>query len=147
MENNNIEYAKKILTEKGCTCVLYDGEQNIATKERGVAPLLKLLEQDMKLQGFSAADKVVGRAAAFLYVMLEIEEVYALVISKSALEVFDEYKVPVTYDKLVEGIRNRAGTGRCPMEEATLECKSPSEALIAVKDKLAQMRKQPEISK
>ena len=78
---DNWEKAKTLLAEGGYTCVICGGDKVYTSHERGVKPLLELLEQGAELKGFSAADRVVGKAAAFLYVLLGVSAVYAGVIS------------------------------------------------------------------
>ena len=85
---------------------------------------------------YSAADKVVGNGAAFLYVLLKIKEVHANIISKSACMTLKNNNIPVTYDTLVEAIRNRDNTGFCPIEEAVAGISSPDDALVAIRNKL-----------
>ena len=69
---NDLKKAIDILNSGQYTCVLCkDNEIHIST-ERGVKPLLEWLESGIALKGFSAADKVVGKAAAFLYVLLGV---------------------------------------------------------------------------
>ena len=87
-----------------------------------------------------AADKVVGRAAAFLYVLLGVDEVYALVISESAEQVFQQFGIAYTYNEKVAAIRNRAGDGFCPMEQAVLHIEEPSKALSAIKRRLSELQ-------
>ena len=60
----------------------------LTSTERGVKPLLQWLDGENRVKGFSAVDKVVGRAAAFLYVLLEVKEVYAGVMSEGAAHYF-----------------------------------------------------------
>lgn len=60
----------------------------LTSTERGVKPLLQWLDGENSVKGFSAVDKVVGRAAAFLYVLLEVKEVYAGVMSEGAAHYF-----------------------------------------------------------
>lgn len=136
----DLEKAKELLAEVKATCVFVKNGEFFYNFERGVTPLLKLLREEKSLAGFSAADKVVGKAAAFFYVLLKVERLYAGVISKYALEVLDSYGVPVEYGQLVEAIRNRKGDGFCPMETAVLEIDEPSEAVAAV------LRKQKELN-
>lgn len=63
--NPNLAEAKRLMENGGYTCVLYkDGITHTSTK-RGVLPLKEWLEKKTELKGFSAADKVVGKAAAF----------------------------------------------------------------------------------
>ena len=95
---------------------------------RGVRPLLALLRSGDECEGWSVADKVVGEASALLYCLLKVKRVYAPVISRSALEVLESHGIPCEYHRLVPGIRNRTGTGPCPMEAATANIIDPKEA-------------------
>ena len=141
MKAEYLLYAKQTLEEGNYTCVLYEGETKITSKKRGVAPLLEWVEEGRNFENFVSADKVIGKAAAFLYVLLHIGEVYAGVISKSAAQVFQTYGVNFTYDVMAERIINRAGTGFCPMEEATKDIERPEEALTAIKKKIIELNK------
>ena len=82
--DRNLVYAKELLEKENFTCVLWYGEHLYTSRERGVKPLLEWLDQGLDLSSFSAADKVVGKAAAFLYVLLGVSRVYASVISEAA---------------------------------------------------------------
>ena len=79
-----LERAKALLTEGGYTVVLCRGEVTYTDTRRGVAPLLRLLDAATDVRGFVAADKVVGKAAAFLYLRLGVAAVHAGVISAPA---------------------------------------------------------------
>ncbi len=116
--NPDTEKAKEILIEGKYTCVVCHGEDIDIFTERGVKPLLSLLDSGKSLKGYSAADKVVGRASAFIYTLLNVNEVYAPVMSAGAEKVLRESGISVYYDELVEKIINRQGTGICPMEDA-----------------------------
>ena len=48
------------------TCVLCKEDTIYTSTERSVQPLLDWLDSDINLHGFSVADKVVGKAVAFL---------------------------------------------------------------------------------
>lgn len=133
----DLEQAKEQLLKEGFTCVIKKENNVYTSKERGVKPLLKWLDTGTDVKGYSAADKVVGKAAAMLYVLLGVKEVHALVISTRAKDVLTKYGIHVTYDKLVDRIHNRTNTGYCPMEEAVWEIEDLQEGLQAVKDKLA----------
>ena len=137
--NTNLKKAKELLETEGYTCVLYNGEVMLTSNLRGVKPLADWYTDGLKFQGYFAADRVVGKAAAFLYVVLGVECVYARVISEPALSVLQNNNIPVLYDNLVAAIKNRAGTGFCPMETAVLDIDSPDEAVAAVLNKLKQM--------
>ena len=134
-----MEQARKILTEGNYTCVLRKQDTVYTATERGVKPLVRWLTEGIDVRGFSAADKVVGRATAYLYVLLGVKEVWAAVMSEAAAEVLHRHDIAASQDKLVPNIINRAGTGICPFEEAVLNIQTPAEALTAIREKMKEM--------
>ena len=138
----NLQKAKETLAATDATCVLCQGEQVFVTQERGVKPLLQWLDSGKDFRLFSAADKVVGNGAAFLYVLLGIQELHAGVISQSACHTLKQYNIAFTYDTLVPMIRNRTNTGICPMEEAVIGITDPQQARIAIIKKIAALAAQ-----
>ena len=141
--NSNLEKARKLLTVGGYTCVFVSDNDVITSRERGVAPLLKLYDSGSRLSDFSAADKVVGRAAAFMYVLLGARYLYAEAVSKPALEILTREGISTDYGQLVENIQNRRGDGICPLESATMPCTAPDEALVKIREKLADLKNNP----
>ena len=138
---NNLEKAKELLKNSGITCVFCSDTEIVTSQKRGVAPLLTWLDSGKNLKAYSVADKVVGNGAAFLYVLLEVKELYANVISKSALETLKKYQISVNYNIITEAIRNRDNTGLCPIETAVADIAAPDKALIAIRNKLEEMHK------
>ena len=136
---NDLERAKALLSEKGLTCAIVKENFAFEEKSRGVKPLLTLLERGDCPKGASAADRVVGKAAAYLYVLLGVKDVYALVVSDLAAGVFERFGIGFTYEKRVPMIRNRTDTGFCPMESAVLAVDDPSKAPEAIRKKLAEL--------
>lgn len=139
MDIQNLEKAKELLQTGSYTCVLCREEICHTSASRGVKPLVQWLQSGMDLSGFSAADRVVGRATAFLYLLLGIRCVYAQVISKPALAVFQDHGIAVSYGQLVENIINRRGDGLCPFEAAVLSIAEPQAAHIAILEKMKQL--------
>lgn len=137
------EKARNILDTENCTCALCGGDRVYKSDRRGVAPLLQFLDEGLSAEGFSAADRVVGKATAYLYCLLQVKEVYARVMSVPAAEVLKKAGIAVAYDRLVEGIQNREKNGPCPMEYATRGCDTPEQALEAIRQTLEQLRKTP----
>lgn len=131
--------AAEMLKQGEYTCVLCNGDTVRTTTRRGVAYLLELLDENVDLCGFSAADKVVGKGAAFLYVLLHAKAVYAPVMSQSAKSVLEEHSIQVFYDVCPDRILNRAKTGYCPVETAVEDIASPEEGLIAIRKKLQEL--------
>lgn len=134
-----METARKILEQNHYTCVLHRSGTIHTATERGVKPLVRWLTEGIDVRGFAAADKVVGKATAYLYVLLGVKEVYAHVMSISAAEVLTCHGITASQGKLVENIINRQGTGICPFEEAVLEIRTPAEALTAIRRKMTEM--------
>ena len=134
----NLAKAREILSG-GFTFAAFNGEAAITDNRRGVKPLIDIIDRGETLRGFSAADKVVGKAAAFLYVLLDVSEVYAEVISRRALSVLEDNNVHAEYSGLTEAVKNRAGTGFCPMETAVLYENSPEKALEKIRAKVCEL--------
>ena len=131
--------AKEVLISGGYTCVLTDGRTVFTSTDRGVKPLVRFLESGKIPAGLSAADKVVGRATAYLYVLLRVREVYAQIISRSAAEVLRKYGIGVACEKTVPNIINRKGNGICPFEAAVMEIDDPDRAYDAIREKMREM--------
>ena len=131
----DLERAVSLLGEE-YTCVLCRGEEVLTTTARGVRPLLQWLDGGVE-PGFSAADRVVGRGAAFLYRLLGVKAVYARVVSEPALRVLEDGGIAALPERVVPGIVNRAGDGPCPFEAAVLHITEPGEALLAIREKMA----------
>ncbi|MDE6661313.1 MAG: DUF1893 domain-containing protein [Anaeroplasmataceae bacterium] len=134
----DLEYAKEKL-EENTVCLVKETSLFISQK-RGVTPLLEFIESGFDYRQYSAADKIVGKAAAFLYASLGVKEVYAEVLSKGAIPVFEKYNISFEYHTLADNIINRKGTGPCPMEEAVSHCSSKEEALLAVYNKVKELQ-------
>lgn len=135
----DLEKAKKVLTGGNYTCVICRREEIYTDTQRGVKPLMDLLDHGVRISGFCAADKVIGKATAFLYVLLGVCAVYTPVISTAAKEVLLENGIEVEYGEEVEGIKNRSNTGYCPMETAVKDIRQPHIALKAIRKKLLEL--------
>lgn len=136
---NDLTKAINTLTSSRYTCVLCKGDELYTSIERGVKPLLDWLDSGINFKGFSAADKIVGKAAAFLYALLGVKEVYAPVMSESAIYTLARNGIQPRCDISVKSIINRVGTGNCPMEEAVSNTSIPEEALKLIKRRLAEL--------
>ena len=133
--------SKKILEKENLTCIITNGERVYKSNLRGIKPLLELVQNGTDTGGFYAVDKVVGKAAAFMYILLGVKALYAFVISKPSLILLREHGIEVLYGTLVDAIKNRSGDGFCPMEQAVKNITEPCDALDAVIEKLEQLKK------
>ena len=133
--------ARQILEQSDHSCVLCCGEEIFTDDRRGVRPLLDFLAQNPDWSCFCAADKVVGKAAAFLYQLMGIQALYAHVVSEPAAAVLKDAGIQLTYGSLVPAIRNRTNTGVCPMETAVWNLIDPEKALPVLKVTLENLAK------
>ena len=102
---SDIEKAKEKLA-KDTTCVLVKEDKIILSKDKGIAPILKLINAGKNLENFSLADRIVGKAVALLVVYAKIREVYAEVLSEKGKAVLIKYNVKFSYKTLTEKIIN-----------------------------------------
>ena len=137
-----LERAIALLNGEELTCAVCGKSeaQTYKSRERGVAPLLGWLENGMQFAGHSAADKVVGAGAAYLYVLLGVTELYAKVISTAAKAVLERYGITLYCENHVPHIVNRTGDGTCPIEQAVANATSPEEALLCIRRRLSALR-------
>ncbi|WP_455527199.1 DUF1893 domain-containing protein [Huintestinicola sp.] len=136
---DDMKKAAGLLEKDRLTFAAVNGDDIITSSDRGVKPLLTLIDSSRTLSGYSAADRVVGNGAAYLYVLLRVKSVYTYVISKVALGTFAKYGIDVSYDTLTDAIRNRSGDGLCPMESAVAAAESPEAALGLIRNKLKEL--------
>ena len=139
--NKYIDTARQRLIDGGYTCVVLIDDFEYTSYDRGVKPLISLLQSNRSVDGAFAADKCVGAGAAHLYVLLGVRAVWANVISASAIDVLKNNNIEIYYDKSVPYIINRKGDGMCPIESAVASTKSSTEAydlIIAALKQLAE---------
>lgn len=83
----------RLFAERG-SCVIRNGSDMRVFYERGVKDLYRLLKEEPGLlRGAFVADKVVGKAAAALLALGGVEEVFADVISRPALDLLEKNAV------------------------------------------------------
>ncbi len=133
---SDFERAKTLLFSGKYTCIVCQGKRVFTSENRGVKPLVRWLREEQNFQGYSAADKVIGKATAFLYALLGVRAVYAHVVSRLALNVLQKYGIFVEYGELVERIVNRQGSGICPFEGAVLDIQDATSAYTVILQKM-----------
>ena len=133
--SKNTLLARRKMEENGYTCILQNEETEYHSTLHGVKPLLDWIREGVEAEGFSAADQIIGKAAALLYVKLGVRELYAGVISAPGKKVLEEHKIVYDYGKETDYIVNRRGDGMCPMEMTVAEISDPDEAVAALWEK------------
>lgn len=121
-------------------CLSKDGVL-ILDDKRGIAPLLELIASGKDVSGYSAADKVVGKAAAALFIKCGVKQLYAAVLSKGGAELLERHGVEYVYGTLTDAIINRAGTDACPMEKAVRNIEEIEDMYVAIVREHARINK------
>lgn len=138
--NNDLSRAMALLHDNEYTFAAVCGDKTVTSRERGVKPLLILLDSGDDLHGYSAADKVIGKGAAFLYALLGVDAVFADVISEPAFNVLQSSGIVVEYALKAEHIINRKGDGICPIEQAVSDIDSARAALPVIRQTLKDLQ-------
>ena len=124
-----------------CLC---KGEKVLFDDSRGIAPMMKFIAEGRDLKGWSAADVIVGKAAAMLFVKAGVKAVHGKVMSKKARDYLLLHSLECSCETECEKIINREGTDICPMEKAVDETEDFEEAYLILKEKTEQMRRKNE---
>lgn len=132
--------AKDKLSKDGLTLVVTDGKIYYTSVKRGVAPLLDLYENHTYVSDFCVCDKVVGKGASVLYILLNVKQVYALTASTIAVQMLRENGISVICENEVDRILNRNRTGFCPIESAVRDENDPLVALEKIKSTLKSLQ-------
>lgn len=97
---------------------------------------IKILGKEMS--GSSVADRILGRAAAFLCAYSEIASVFAVTISEGGAQTLRKNNIPYEYENLVPNILNHDRTDMCPFEQLTVGLVSPKEAYAKLRARMSQ---------
>lgn len=135
---NDINHAKYILEDRNASVVFCRGEQMIILDGKGIKPLLELMKKQIALSEYSVADKIVGKAAALLFIKMKVSSVYGSVMSEKARDIFLHYNIPFFYKTLTKEIINRRGDDLCPMEKAVENVNDPDKAYVILTDTVYQ---------
>ena len=101
--------------------------------------MMRFLAENRDLKGFSAADLIVGKAAAMLFVKAGVVCVHGNTMSAAGRDYLSRHGVPCTFDVLAERIIDRTGTDVCPMEKTVAEIADADEGFEALKAKLKEI--------
>lgn len=138
----DLRIAKKRLEEKRLTlCIVRDKRIIFESASRGISGFLEATEElGKRLEGASAADRIVGKAVALLCLNAGIRAVYAPIISGRAKELLERNGVQAVWDEIVENILSSCGPAVCPFERLAEEISDPSDAYKKLKGLLASLK-------
>lgn len=129
---NDIAVARKHLVQHdGLKVVAVKGGDVIGSgRGKGILPLLNLVDElGPELEGGSVADRVIGRAAAFILLQAKVKGVFGQTLSTEAESLLQAAGLEVAGDERVPFIMRPDGLERCIMEQQVLGITEPAEAV------------------
>jgi len=137
MKTQDLTIAKKrLLSEEGLTLSIVKNRHVIfETASRGISGFLEAIEKfgEGELEEASVADRITGKAIALLCVYSKVKAVYAVILSKSAKDVFEKHAVHHEWSNLVEKILDINKAEVCPFEKLAIKISNPKEAYKMLK--------------
>lgn len=127
-----LEKAMTAVKNEGCTCALTLGNVIFKSKDKSVRPLLDWMNSGNNYMGYMLADKIVGKAAAFIMIAMGIREIYAQVISEPAKALLEKEHVVVNADLVVPEILDKDKAEKDPLERAVESYENAAEALMPI---------------
>ena len=130
IEMQDLERARLRLREKNISLVIVkNGKVIFETESHSIKDFLEAYELFGKeLAGSSIADKIVGRAVAFLCVYFQVSAVFAVIISTEGVRVLTDNNIFYQFEKCVPNILNQKRNDICPFEKLALTSATPEEA-------------------
>ena len=117
----------KFLKEGGSLLVVKDNEIIFESKDNYLEPLIECVGKYKDLMaGAWAYDKLLGNAAALLFVYAKVKGVYSLTGSKAGIETLKKHDIDCVVEKTIDCVLNDQGNDLCPMERL-VSGKSPQE--------------------
>jgi hypothetical protein len=138
----DLEIAKKQLHDKNLTLVIVkNGVILFQTDSHRISGVIGAIEKfGVQLNGASAADRVAGKALALLCVYAGIKQIYAEVLSRKALAVFEENKIMFEFKEIIDNVLDMEKTGVCPFEKVAADISNPKESYVTFKILLTKMK-------
>jgi hypothetical protein len=129
----------KFLTSKN-TLRVYKGSKLIFTSDKDrLLPLVEYIDKfASQHHNVVIFDKIVGQAAALLFIKADCQEVYSPLGSQLAIEVLEKYSIKHHLTQIVPCIQKPNGN-MCPMEALSIG-KDPEEFYQLISNLLAENR-------
>ena len=146
VKNQDLELAKLKLIEEDLSLVIVKkGKVIFETKKQGISGFLQAIEKlDKNLVAASAADKIVGVAAAMLCVYAGVVSVFALTVSEEGIRVLEDNNVECLFENKVSNILNRSKNDVCPFEKLAISSRNPDEAYVKLKSLASRIMRKSE---
>lgn len=141
---NDLKIAKNWLEKNDLSLVIVkNGNIVFETKEKKILGFIDAIEKmGNDINGSSIADKVIGKAVAFLCIYKEVHSVYAKILSEKAKHLFEQWNIIFEYGSLVKEILNTNQNNVCPFELKAKNLNNPKKAYYKLKELANSLRPQ-----
>lgn len=123
------------------TIIIYKDKEVVFTSEyKGVRPMMEYMKAyGPSQEPLTVVDRIMGRGAVMLAVLINAKTIKTPMISKTALDLAKIHGLKVEADKIVPYVINREGNGRCPIETSVLGIEDVQEGYEAIKAAIAKL--------
>jgi len=104
---------------------------------RGIKNIFEIEKEILK--NAIIVDKVIGKAAASIMALADVQAIYGITTSRTAIAMLEDNNIKYKYDLLVDAIAKQSG-GLCVMEEASLNTQTAQDAYEAIVRKFEELR-------
>lgn len=142
MQASDLSIAKEGLKQKNLALVIAKkGKIIFETSSHGIGGLLRAIEElDKEMKGSSAADKIVGKAAALLCIHAAVFAVFAVTASEKGIQALKDNNVVCQFENRVPHILNSKRSDICPFEKLVIDISNPNEAYEKLRSLAAERR-------
>lgn len=135
--STDLNLAKNRLIQKNLSLVIVNDSKVIfETESHGIGDLLKAINKiGNNMKGSSVADRIVGRAAALVFVFSGVKAVFAEIASDGGFEVLNDNAIFCVYEKRVANVLNFEKTDVCPFEKLVAKLSNPEKAYEVLREK------------
>ncbi|MGB9694599.1 MAG: DUF1893 domain-containing protein [Caldisericaceae bacterium] len=140
------ELIKKTLRRVGISAVAFkeDGEASLTFTGSGVKPIYDFVSKNLgqldKFYGLYWGDKVLGKASAFLILLLRPKYVFGGLMSEDAVKILEKNNIPYAFGERAQYIMNTKKDGMCPFEKSVLDVEDSETALKRISEVLESFR-------
>ena len=129
-----------LLAEGRYSCLAWDEQLVYRAAGMGVKPLITPMRTNKKFfKELQVADTIIGKAAALLLALSGAKFDYGRIMSRAAVEVFQQQGIAYEYARLVDFIYNRQQNGLCPLEQAVMDENDPEQAWEKLEGKIQEL--------
>jgi hypothetical protein len=127
---NDLDVAEQILKSKDCNFVLVkNSHPMVVSNDHGLKKPLEIASTSPHAaDGAAVADRIVGKAAALIYVFLKVRSVFARTISQEGYNILKKHLVEAKMDMIIPRIIGKDGEHICIFERAVQNVNDPKEA-------------------